>query len=121
MSFERKRVKVSVGRISPPFGSREKFCRPASISGVVRTGVAIACTPCDGAAASIDRMKNLDCGDVSGLNITAARERLGAISLSRSTHFPPTENSYTLKPVRLPPGLRSEEHTSELQSLRHLV
>src|SRR5262245_65903841 len=44
-------------------------------------------------------------GDVSGLNITATRERLGAISLSRSTHFPPTENSYMLKPVRLPPGL----------------
>src|SRR5215475_15755783 len=73
--------------------------------GVVRTGAAIACTACDGPAASTDRMKNLDCGDVSGLNITATRERLGAISLSRSTHFPPTEKSYMLKPVRLPPGL----------------
>src|SRR5262245_57828945 len=72
---------------------------------VVRTGVAIACTPCDGPAASTERMKNLDCGAVSGLNITATRVRLGANSLSRSTHFPPTENSYVLKPGRLPPGL----------------
>src|SRR5262245_23936910 len=63
-----------------------------------------ACTPCDGAAASIDRMKNLDCGDVSGLNMTPTRERPGAISLSSSSHLPPTENSNMLNPVRLPPG-----------------
>ena len=50
-------------------------------------------------------MKNLDCGEVSGLNRTATRARPGAISLSKSSHFPPTENSYMLKPVILPPGL----------------
>src|SRR5205823_11098583 len=62
------------------------------------------CTPWDGAAASIERMKNLDCGDVSGLNMTPTRARSGAISFSSSSHFPPTENSNMLKPVRLPPG-----------------
>jgi hypothetical protein len=49
-------------------------------------------------------MKNLDWGDVSGSNKTATRARAGAISLSRSSHFPPIEYSYILKPVRLPPG-----------------
>src|SRR5262245_58742808 len=61
-------------------------------------------TPCDGAAASIERMKNLDYGDVSGLNMTPTRARPGAISLSSSSHLPPTENSNMLNPVRLPPG-----------------
>ena len=42
---------------------------------------------------------------MSGLNIIATRARPGAISLSRSSHLPPTENSVPLKPVRLPPGL----------------
>ena len=40
------------------------------MSAVARTGTAIACTPSAGAAASTERMKNFDCGDVSGLNMT---------------------------------------------------
>src|SRR5262245_5474426 len=35
---------------------------------------------------------------------TAARVTLGAISLSRSSHFPPKPYSYWTKPVALPPG-----------------
>jgi hypothetical protein len=41
-----------------------------SMSTLARTGTKIACTRRDAAAASIERMKNLDCGDVSGLNMT---------------------------------------------------
>src|SRR5262245_60601466 len=74
------------------------------MSAVARTETAIACTPSDGAAASTERMKNLDWGEVSGLNMTATRARPGAAALSKSTHLPPIENSYMLKPVRLPPA-----------------
>jgi len=74
------------------------------MSAVARTETAIACTPSDGAAASTERMKNLDWGEVSGLNMTATRARPGAAALSKSTHLLPIENSYMLKPVRLPPG-----------------
>src|SRR6516164_4319321 len=63
-------MKVSVGRISPPFGAPAKLSKAGSMSALERTGTAVACTPSVGAAASIDRMKNLDCGDVSGLNMT---------------------------------------------------
>src|SRR6516164_9626140 len=97
-------MKVSVGRISPPFGAPAKLSKAGSMSALERTGTAVACTPSVGAAASIDRMKNLDCGDVSGLNMTPMRASPGAISLSNSSHLPPIENSYALKPVRLPPG-----------------
>src|SRR6266851_2131331 len=36
--------------------------------------------------------------------MSAARERFGAISLSRSSHFAPKVGSRWVKPVRLPPG-----------------
>src|SRR6266853_5507548 len=36
--------------------------------------------------------------------MSAARERFGAISLSRSSHFAPKVGSGWVKPVRLPPG-----------------
>src|SRR4051794_20937207 len=37
--------------------------------------------------------EKLDCGDVSGLNMTATRATRGAASLSRPSHLPPVENS----------------------------
>src|SRR5262249_39465982 len=58
----------------------------------------------DDATASIERVKSLDCGAVSGLKMIATRARPGGIPLSRSSHLPPTENSVPLKPVRLPLG-----------------
>jgi len=79
------------GRIRPPFDSLAKFVIAGSISVTVRTGTTIARTSSDDAAASVERMKNVDCGAVSGLKTTAARARPGAIFLSRSSHFPPIE------------------------------
>ena len=103
-AFWRKRVNVSVGRIIPPFGARAKRSKAGSMSAVARTGMTLASSPSDSAAASIDRMKKLDCGDASGLNMTPTRARRGEISLSRSSHLPPIENSNMLNPIRLPPG-----------------
>src|SRR5262249_30736309 len=104
ISVWRKRMKLSVGKIRPPFGARAKFSIAGSMSPVARTERVITSTLRDGAAASIERMKNFDWGDVSGLNMTPTRASLGAISLSRSSHLLPIANSYMLKPVRLPPG-----------------
>src|SRR5262249_21520386 len=39
-----------------------------------------------------------------GLNKAATGETRGAISLSSSTHLPPSEGSLVAKPVALPPG-----------------
>jgi hypothetical protein len=38
---------------------------------------------------------------------TATRPTFGAISLSNSSHFPPIEYSKLVKPVTLPPGVKS--------------
>jgi hypothetical protein len=77
----------------PPFGSLANVSIAGSIAPVLLTGIDTICTSRDGADASIARMKNFVCGEVSGLNITATRTMLGAISLSSSTHLPATENS----------------------------
>jgi hypothetical protein len=87
-----------------------------ALSAVERTGTMTGSTPSDGAAASIERMKNLDCGAVSGLNITATRASPGATSLSRSSHLLPTENSNPLKPVMLPPGYNRQIETYSITS-----
>src|SRR5262249_52520373 len=88
-----------------PFGCRTKFSITGSMSVVERTESSVAATPSDALAFSMARMKNLDCGEVSGLNMTPTRAIAGAISLRGPSHLPPTANSNALNPVRLPPGL----------------
>jgi hypothetical protein len=70
-----------------------------TISASLRTGAAMISIPKVGPADSMARWKNLVCGDVSGLAITATRLSFGAISFSSSSHFPPVENSYDENPV----------------------
>src|SRR5262245_12738405 len=87
-------------------------------------------TKLKGAAAScIAGMIGLLIG-LSGFESAAAWEICGHASLSSSSRFALSCGRKKVDPVRLPSGLarlvtrpvaRSEEHTSELQSLRHLV
>src|SRR5215467_14406949 len=61
----------------------------------------IGSTLSDRAAVSTD---GIDTGAVSELNRIAARLRPGAISVSSSSHLPPSEASELAKPVTFPPG-----------------
>src|SRR5262245_65275036 len=67
------------------------------------------------------------CGGVDpafGLTTNAIKPGFGKASRRRPKRFGPSSVPKELTPVAFPPGrlrLRSEEHTSELQSLRHLV
>src|SRR6516164_2203867 len=63
----------------------------------------IGSTLSDRAAVSSEGIK-ADAMAVSGLNINAARFRPGAISVSSSSHLPPSVGSRKAKPVMFPPG-----------------
>jgi hypothetical protein len=76
-----------------------------SICSALRTGAASVVILKPAAADWIARMKNFDCGDVSGLTIMVTRVITGDICFNKSSHFEPIENSYAEKPVALPPGL----------------
>src|SRR5262249_34208337 len=64
----------------------------------------INCTPNFGAASLSESWNKGIAWLNAGLNITATRVTLGAISLSSSSHFAPTLGSKFVKPVMLPPG-----------------
>src|SRR5689334_4051680 len=68
------------------------------------TGIGVEGKLTDAAPASIDRRKEAKYGAVFGLNRTATRASLGAISFKISIHFPPIENSKAVNPVIFPPG-----------------
>src|ERR1700741_5214691 len=97
-------MKLSVGKIRPPLDCRAKLVIAGSISVEARIGVVVTAMPRVDAAAPIDRRKEFDCGDVSGLNITATLVKSGAVCFKSLSHLPPIENSYAVKPVILPPG-----------------
>src|SRR6266511_2514661 len=89
----------------PPPGSPPSSSMIRLMSVSLRTGVLIGSIANTRAAASNEPEKYVPpAGAVSGLNMIAARLRLGAISLSSSSHLPPIELSMLMKPVMLPPG-----------------
>src|SRR6516165_658548 len=69
-----------------------------------RTGAAIAATAKDAAAALKDFSQNSEYVAAVGLNNIATLTTRGAISLSSSTHLPPSASSLAVKPVTMPPG-----------------
>src|SRR5436190_8728226 len=94
----------SGGKIRPLFGLCEKLAIKGSKSPVAWTGATTASTARDDAEASMADTNSLDCGDVSGLKMTATRVRPGDACLSRSSHLPAIDGSNAENPVMLPPG-----------------
>src|SRR5215471_4347902 len=97
-------VKLSGITIRPPFGSRACAATTDSSSDKSRTGAAIASTAKEGAAALKELSQNSAYVAAAGLNTIVTLATRGAISLSSSSHLPPSASSLTAKPVTLPPG-----------------
>src|SRR5262245_27240381 len=97
-------VDWSGGKIKPLLGVREKLAMKGSKSPVACTGAATTSTAREDAAASMAGMNSLDCGDVSGLKMTATRLKPGDACLRRSSHLPAIDGSSAENPVMLPPG-----------------
>src|SRR6266403_1064386 len=99
-------VKLSGIAIRPPFGSRACAAMTDSSSDLSRTGVAIASTAKEAAAALKGFSQYSAYVADTGLNSIATRATCGAISLSISSHLPAIVGSVKMKPVTLPPGRR---------------
>ena len=69
-----------------------------------RTGAAIASSAKEAAAALKELSQNSAYVAAAGLKTIATLATRGAISLSSSSHLPPSASSLTAKPVTLPPG-----------------
>jgi hypothetical protein len=90
--------------IRPPFRSRANATIARSISPGSRTSIGVNPTPNDaGAIAWITANWPIPAAS-AGSRRTAARVKLGAISLSSSSHFPLRLYSNARNPVMLPPG-----------------
>src|SRR5262249_36015432 len=91
-------------QVRPPCGSRASAAITDSRSDLSRTGAAIASTANETAAALKGFSQYSAYVAAAGLNSIATRLTRGAISLSSSSHLPPSESSVVEKPVTLPPG-----------------
>jgi hypothetical protein len=84
--------------------ARGEHAAPAERIAAPGTGAAIGSTAKYEAAALKGFRKASAYGATAGLNSIATLATRGAISLSSSTHLPPSEPTIAWKPVTLPPG-----------------
>ena len=90
--------------ISPVPDCCSSVAMERSMSASARTSVGIAEIPSVEPAASANCKKDDAFGAVSGLTKIAAPVTVGMISLSNSTHLPPSDGSNGVNPVTFPPG-----------------
>src|SRR6516164_4007047 len=98
-----KNAAAPAATIRPPFEGCVNAVMARSVSPASRTLIGRTSTPSDEAEAWIAANWPAPAA-MAGFRRNATRFTPGAISLSSSSHLPPKSNSYSIKPVALPPG-----------------